>query len=312
MVLAGPADDTELGALTGIDGVAAVERVAALPVTLVAGDERYATTLRGFRADTSMHRFTGLDGTRTTLPGNGVLLGAALEEQLDVAAGDRVELLDDRGSRIGTVDVHGFVDEPLGSPAYASLDTFGRLAPDQPVGIVALRFDAGADPSAVVDRLQARDEVLAVSRTGALRDAVEQFMGLFYAFVGAMLVCGGLLAFGILFTTMSVNLAERTVETATLRASGVSRRRLARLITAENLLVTVLGIAPGLVLGWLAAGQALSAYSSDMFRLELAMSPLTFVLAAGGIMVAALASQVPGLRAMRRTDIASVVRERTA
>jgi ABC-type antimicrobial peptide transport system permease subunit len=49
-----------------------------------------------------------------------------------------------------------------------------------------------------------------------------------------------------------------------------------------------------------------------MFRLHLAMSPTTLVIAAVGMFVAALASQVPGLRALRRLDIAQIVRERAA
>jgi putative ABC transport system permease protein len=174
----------------------------------------------------------------------------------------------------------------------------------------ALRFDDGVVADRVTDRLTERTEVLAVTRTGALQDTVEQFLGLFYAFVGAMLVCGGLLAFGILFTTMSVNLAERSVEVAMLRASGVGQRRLARLITTENVLVTLVALVPGLLLGWLAAAEAMAAYNSDMFRLELSMSSLTFALAAAGMLVAALASQVPGLRALRRLQIAQIVRER--
>lgn len=312
VVLAGSADDAALAALTDVRGVAAAEAVAGVPVTLAAGDQRYDTTLQAFATDTSMHRFETSDGSAMDLPASGALLGAALRTELDVSTGDRIRVLDADadGDVLGAIDVAGFVDEPLGSPAYLSLAAFRDLAPDEVIRSAALRFDDGVAADVVADRLAARDEVLAVSRTGVLEDTVEQFLGLFYAFVGGMLLCGGLLAFGILFTTMSVNLSERSVEVATLRASGVDQRRLARLITAENVLVTLLGVVPGLLFGWLAAAEALAAYDSDMFRLELTMSPLTFVVAAAGMLVAALASQVPGLRALRRLHIADIVRER--
>lgn len=312
VVLAVPADGAELAALTDVRGVAAAEAVAGVPVTLAAGDERYDTTLQAFATDTAMHRFEASDGSAMDLPASGTLLGAALRSELDVTVGDRIRVLDADGNAMGAIDVAGFVDEPLGSPAYISLAALDDLAPDEVVRSAALRFDGGVAAGAVADRLTARDEVLAASRTGVLEDTVQQFLGLFYAFVGGMLLCGGLLAFGILFTTMSVNLSERSVEVATLRASGVDQRRLARLITAENVLVTLLGVVPGLLLGWLAAAEALAAYNSDMFRLELTMSPLTFVVAAAGMLIAALASQVPGLRALRRLRIADIVRERAA
>lgn len=73
---------------------------------------------------------------------------------------------------------------------------------------------------------------------------MDDYMDLFYVFVAVMLVFGGLLAFTVLFATLSVNLAERGTELATLRASGVGRRRLARLVTAENLLVVAAAPSP--------------------------------------------------------------------
>jgi putative ABC transport system permease protein len=312
VVLADEASDRSVAALADVPGVVAAEPVAALPVTLVAGDARYDTSLQAFEAGTSMHRFEASDGTAVPLPTDGVLAGVALREQLGVTQGDRIRVLGTDGDDLGTVVISGFVDEPLGSPAYLDLTAFRRLAPGQPVATVALRFAPDAATAAVAERVSARDDVLAVSRTGVLQETVEDFLGLFAVFVGGMLLCGGLLAFGILFTTMSVNLAERATEVAALRASGVPQRRLARLITAENVLVTLLGLVPGLALGWLAATEALAVYDSDMFRLHLAMAPTTLVLAAVGMVAAALASQVPGLRALRRLDIAEIVRERAA
>lgn len=307
--LAGPADASTVDALDAMESVAAAEPVGQAPVTLVARGQRYATTLHGFATDTTMHRFDHRDGG-TGLPAHGILLGAAAEEELGVTTGDVIGLVDDSGKTLGAATVSGFVDEPLGTPAYVSLTTFRDLAGPAAVRSAAVRVADDAPTSEVADRIEQRDDVVVAVATGRLEDLVAQFLGLFYAFLGAMLVLGGLLAFGILFTTMSVNLAERSVEVATLRAAGVDRRRLAGLVTAENLVVTLVGVVPGLVLGWLAAREALGAYTSDLWRFDLVMSPWTFALAAGGIVAAALASQVPGLRAMRRTDIARVVRER--
>jgi len=45
-------------------------------------------------------------------------------------------------------------------------------------------------------------------------------MKLFYVFVGVMLIFGGLLAFTVLFATMSVNIAERGVEVAPCVPAG--------------------------------------------------------------------------------------------
>ena len=52
---------------------------------------------------------------------------------------------------------------------------------------------------------------------------------------------GGAMAFALIFNAMSVNIAERTREVATLLAVGTDRRSISRYITAENLLVAAMG-----------------------------------------------------------------------
>ena len=56
----------------------------------------------------------------------------------------------------------------------------------------------------------------------------------------------------------------------------------------------------------------LASFSSDMFRFELHMHPLTPVLTEVAILVTGLLSQVPALRAGRNLDLAKVVRERAS
>src|SRR5665648_646422 len=87
-----------------------------------------------------------------------------------------------------------------------------------------------------------------------------------------------MMAFAIIFTTMSVNIVERRREVATLRAGGVSRRAIAGMIAGENLLVTLMGVVPGLVIGVLGGRVFLDSYSNDQFRLDLVVNPLTCLL----------------------------------
>ncbi len=53
-------------------------------------------------------------------------------------------------------------------------------------------------------------------------------------------------------------------------ASGVSRGRLAGVITEENVLLAVVGVVPGLILGYLATAGFMalfnSEFNSDLFR----------------------------------------------
>jgi putative ABC transport system permease protein len=126
-----------------------------------------------------------------------------------------------------------------------------------------------------------------------------------------MLVFGAVMSFALMFNTMSANVAERATEMATLRAAGVGRRTLSGILSRENLVVTAMGIVPGLALGtWLAA-VFMDSFSSDLFSFSLQIRWSTLVLSALAMLGVALLSQWPGVRAVGRLDIASVVRERS-
>ena len=140
----------------------------------------------------------------------------------------------------------------------------------------------------------------------------QDFLGFFYAFVGIMLVFGAVMAFALIFNTISVNVAEREGEYATMRANGLSQRKLASLITGENLLLTTLGIVPGLIVGYGVAALFMQSYSSDMFTFKLDMNTSTLVFSSLAMLIVALLSVLPAIRTVRRLDIAKVVRERSA
>jgi putative ABC transport system permease protein len=176
---------------------------------------------------------------------------------------------------------------------------------------VASVFVTDADRDQVIERIESRDEVATVIDDRALYDLIQQFMAFFYAFVGMMLIFGGAMAFALIFNTISVNIAERSGEYATMRANGLSQRRIGMLITGENLLLTLIGIVPGLVIGYLAAAALMSSYTSDMLQFGLELRPSTFVFAALAMIAVTLLSMIPGIRSVGRLDIAEVVRERS-
>jgi putative ABC transport system permease protein len=306
---ASAATPDDLDALGRVPGVAAVEPMSQLPVALVAGDRSYATALIALPEHTTMHGFRLAGGGTTSLPDEGILVGQAIRDQLRVTAGDTVTLRIGDGPGV-PVRVAGLLDEPMGTFAYVSAQQLRDRAPGTPVTSALLRLTSDADRDAVRRAVTDQSDVAAFQDSKALSRLYRQFSGLFYAFVGGMLVLGGLMAFAIIFTTMSVNILERQREMATLRIGGVAQGTIARIITSENLLLTLLGVIPGLALGVYAGRAFLASYSNDQFRLELVVRPLTLALSAAAILLVAALSQGPGLRAIARLDLASTVRER--
>ena len=311
--LTAPVSPADVQHLTAVSGVAAGEPLAELPVTISRDSRGYSTSIAAFPIDTTMHRFL-TDGGSEPLPRDGILAGIGLKDRLGARAGDEVTLVFGTLGRTVRARLAGFVDEPLGTYLYTSSDGLSALlGPDAAASAaraVNVRFSGAADRSAVIAALRGVAGAAAVVDTRGLQRAAGSLLGLFYAFVGVMLVLGGLMAFALLFNLMSANIGERITELASLRASGMSGGQMSRIITAENVLLAVLGIVPGLVIGYLAAVEFMASFSSDLFQFDLHVRPTTFVFTAVGILVAALLSQLPILAAVRRIDIARVVRER--
>ena len=313
-------DAAAVATVNATTGVGTAEAVVAVPVSVRGPDGTYASQLEAYQIDTSVH---GFDTPEGRLPATGVLVGKALESEIGVSMGDSIVVSFPTLETSMTTTIAGFVDEPLGTFVYmerGALDNSlaaadpaipARTLQDPSISLVKAIFEEGADRTAVIDDLEALDITAAVIDSRGLYDMFQEFLGFFYAFVGLMLVFGAVMAFALIFNTISVNVAERKGEYATMRANGLSQRRLASLITGENLLLTAIGIVPGLIVGYLVAAVFMQSYSSDMFTFQLDMNWTTLLFSALAMLLVALLSVVPAIRTIRHLDIASVVRERS-
>lgn len=309
---AGTAATNDVRSLTAIEGVAEAEPVLTVPVSVAGRDAHYDTALTVLSDETVMHRFVTPDGEWIPLPANGLVLGKSTRDLLGIEPGDEVTL-SVTGLGDMEVPVVAFVDEPLGTMAYLARSQAESLTGvPLPATSAMVTYDPGTDATTLRSAITEIPNVAAFEDTKALYSTMQDYMVLFYAFVGLMLLFGGAMAFALIFSSMSVNIAERTREVATLLAVGTDRRTISRYITAENLIVAILGIPLGLIVGYLAAWEAMGSFSSDLFSFDLSIRPMTFVWAACAILLVGLISQWPGLRAIRRISIAEVVKERSA
>ena len=311
--------DDLLADIDAVRGVERAERVAGLGASVTSDGETLATTLQGFEAGTEMHGWTNPSGG---LPSTGLLAGAGIADKLGVAVGDHLTIdlpIHDVSIELELIE---FVDEPMGIPLYAQYDVITEalraagvgdpeaLMAEPTVTTAMTLFDPAIDRTTTIEDLEDTEGVLAVQDARSLYNLIQDYLGLFYAFTGIMLLFGGIMAFALMFNTISVNIAERSTEFATLKASGMSDRMIGWMIVGENLLLTLIGIVPGVILGIWMADLFMGLFSNDSFNMSLTMSPVTVVIAAASMIVVALLSLIPGVRSVKRLDIGAVVRER--
>jgi putative ABC transport system permease protein len=318
-IMDSPITRESVGSIAAVSNVTHAEPVATLPASVTSNGVTYATNLQGFEQETQMHGWTNPSGM---LPSSGILAGDALRDLLDVAQGDVVQL------NLTTIDVTlnieivEFVDESIGTPLYISLGALvaalGAAGVDDPESVVAAptvstidsNINPDVDRGTVITAMGDVSGVVAIQDTRSFVDLIDTSLSLFYAFVGIMLLFGGLMAFVLMFSTISVNVSERSTEFATLKASGMSDRTIGYMVAGENLFLTGLGVIPGLIVGTWVAGLMMSSYNSDMFSFALVINPITYVIAAVAMFIVAALSLIPGIRTIRRLNVGEVMRER--
>src|SRR6516162_2293196 len=308
-VLVAPGANDVDAQLQSLPGVAVVEPAAIARVTVAMKGHIYPTSLTGLEPATVMHGFRNPDGASRSLPAGSVLAGAALANKLGVRIGDDLTVVPSTGPA-RSIHLAGLVDEPLGTALYSTNATARSITNAESNGYL-FRFGNGADRDRVRATASGFSGVVAYTDNRAVENQLRSYLVIFWVFAGATLVLGALLAFTVIYVTMTINLAERTGELATLRATRAPIRRLTATVAIENIAVTLLAVPIGLAAGVGAGWLFLRSFNNDLFSLHLSVGASALTLAAIAVTAAAAVSQLPAARLIKRIDVAKVVRERS-
>ncbi|GAA3134325.1 FtsX-like permease family protein [Streptomyces rectiviolaceus] len=138
-----------------------------------------------------------------------------------------------------------------------------------------------------------------------IREQIAVMLYLVYALLGLAIIIAVL---GVI-NTLALSVVERTREIGLLRAIGLARRQLRRMIRLESVVIAVFGALLGLALGlvWgVAAQQVLALQGMTAFAI-----PWTTVVAVviGSVVVGLAAALLPALRASRMNVLAAIAHE---
>ena len=315
-----PEPSASFARIRSLPGVREAEPLVQMPVTLSAraGGEGAGSGSAGrseqlfltaIKPATIMHSFELAGGVQpaAALEEQRIIISKEVAKKLGLSVGDTASLATLLGPR--TVAIGALTNELAAGTAYAALATVEGWIPFH-----ASVYNAAylkADPSAV-SRIKEALYHLPGAASVQVKSAVEQdwqsLMGLYYAFMGVILVFSLAMAFSLLFNAMTVNVLEQQREFATMRAIGTPGMRIALLMTTESAILWLITLVPGLVLGTLAARGMGSAFSSDLFSFQITISPASYLLASLGILATMILSALPAIRRVNRLDLAQATK----
>ena len=121
------------------------------------------------------------------------------------------------------------------------------------------------------------NEVSSISLTSTAITMMDDTMKSLNYVVVVLIVSAGLLAFVVLYNLANVNISERIRELATIKVLGFYDREVYDYVTRETVLLTLIGIAIGLVGGYFLNYFIIGTCEINMLRFSKIISPLSYV-----------------------------------
>ena len=203
-----------------------------------------------------VYRFAWKDGSDADLSelGRGVLIDSSYAKTHHLVVGSRLSLETSSGGThtfVVRATYHAPQAEPLLPNIVLSQAVFDRIFP-QPQDQYAFVDTTGAPTAATTARLKSAfksysDATITTKASWVRKEAkrVDQILDLFYVLLGLSVVIS---LFGMV-NTLVLAVFERTRELGMLRAIGMTRRQMRRMIRQESVITALIGAALGLPLG---------------------------------------------------------------
>jgi putative ABC transport system permease protein len=295
-------------AVEEVPGVAAAGSERYTPAK-VNGDEIFVASLDPAILGDAI-AVTYVEGERGLATGQ-LLVDKPTAEASGWQVGDRVPMRFPGGDT--TVTITGIVEEsPFLGPYIVTNETAEKAGADVRDNYVLIETEPGADIAQVRSGLEAAvadyPNVSLQDQTEIKeqqRSAVNQILGVIYGLLALAVVIAAL---GII-NTLALSVIERTREIGLLRAVGMSRRQLRRMVRLESVVIAVFGAVLGVALG-LVFGTALQRKLVDE-GVEVLSVPVgqivMFVVLAG--LIGVLAALWPARRAAKLDVLRAVTTE---
>lgn len=220
-------------------------------------------------------------GEKIEFSDNGVILSEKLAKKLNVSTGDEVRVIDKDIKKPFIVD--GICENYMYGYVFMSADVYRanfEIEPEYNMYMCKNAENMGCSDEELAAEYIDTKGVLGVSFVDSSIVSFEDMISSLNYVVLVMVVCAAALAFVVLYNLTNINVAERKREISTLKVLGFKDSETSAYIYRENILLTVVGIAVGLVLGVLLLNFVITTVEIDMVMFGRQLYASTFIIAA--------------------------------
>lgn len=224
-------------------------------------------------------------GEEVAYPKTGeAVISNRLAEDYHVGIGDMITLRDGE-MRTVTAVVSGIYVNYINHYVHVSEDTWRELTGKEPerktVYVNLTKEENGADEAdrayALSAELMKQEQVANVTLSRDFMERIGNMMASLDIIVVVVIVCAAGLAFIVLYNLTNINITERIREIATIKVLGFYKRETAAYVFRENIMLTVLGMAAGMGLGYLLHRFVMNEIKVDLISFDIYVKPVSYL-----------------------------------
>ncbi len=186
------------------------------------------------------------------LTDDGVIISEKTANLLGVEKGDTVVIRDEeKGNK--EVKIAQVCENYMGHYLYLTAGSYEKIYGDEPeYNAIFFQVPESYSIEELEDAGQEileQDEVLSVSYTHDIRSQLDDMLASLNLVIVVLIISAGMLAFVVLYNLNNISITERQRELATLKVLGFYNPEVAMYVYRENIILTFLGAAFGVILG---------------------------------------------------------------
>ena len=204
-----------------------------------------------------------------TLDDEGVIISEKTGKLLNAKAGDTIEIKDEENGN-KKVKIAHICENYMGhyiffTPSYYE-KVYGENSEYNSIFFAGQKGDTQEDYNKIGEDILTQDGALSVSYMRDIEKQLDDMLKSLNLVIVVLIISAGMLAFVVLYNLNTVNITERQRELATLKVLGFYDLEVAQHVYRENVLLTFIGAAVGVVLG-----KFLHAFIIDTVEVDTAM-----------------------------------------
>ena len=216
------------------------------------------------------------------LPEDGVCLTDKAAQLLGVQEGDIITLVD-ADEEEKQVKISYIVENYVSHYIYLSSQVYEELyQKDYETNVMLIQnkeLSTEQEDNLATD-LIGQNEVATVSSISTMVKSMDDTLKSLNYVVLILIISAGLLAFVVLYNLSNVNISERIRELATIKVLGFYDKEVYSYVTRETVLLTLIGIALGLIGGYFLSYFIIDTCEINMLRFNKVVEPISYVYAA--------------------------------